>query len=198
MGKLGKHLRSWFFTGLFVLLPVTLTLWLLVWGFNKFDSILGNLFYRYFELRIPGLGFVTLSITIILTGAIAHHYIGKIIITWVEKLIRKIPVLGSIFNLFKQFADGLVRVDPKAFRKVVLVEYPRRGIFSPGFITSDAPEEVTDKTGQKLVSVFIPTVPNPTTGFLFFVPAEEVICLDISIEDGFKLLVTAGVIKPKK
>lgn len=199
-----KHLRSFFFTGLLVLLPVAITLKLVAWGFEKTDQILGNLLHqillRYFNYAgpIPGLGLIVLVILITLTGIVAKHYLGKKLISIGEKILDRIPILNGIYNTTKQIMESFTNKEKSAFRKVVLIEYPRAGVYSPGFLTGDAPIETVDKTGRRLVNVFVPTSPNPTTGYLVFVPFEDVIMLDMSIEDGFKLLLSAGAIKFKE
>ncbi|HBE79317.1 MAG TPA: DUF502 domain-containing protein [Firmicutes bacterium] len=191
-----KHLRTYFFTGLFLLIPVAITLMILVWGFNQSDAILGNLIYRIFKVRIIGLGLISLLLLIILTGVLAHNFLGRKLIQFAENILHKIPILSSIYRTTKQITVSFTKADKNLFRKVVLVEYPRAGIFSPGFQIGTAPLEITEKTAATLVGVFIPTVPNPTTGFLIYVPEKNVIFLDMSIEEGFKLVISAGVIKP--
>lgn len=199
-----KHLRNFFFTGLLVLLPIIISIKLFAWGFEKADQILGDLLqqillnYFNFSKPIPGLGLVVLVILITLTGIFAKHYIGKKLISIGEMILVKIPILNGIYNTTKQIMDSFSNKEKSAFRKVVLIEYPRPGIYSPGFLTGDTPAEVIDKTGKRLVNVFVPTSPNPATGFLVFVPLEDVIMLDMSIEDGFKLFISAGVIKLKE
>ena len=199
-----KHLRSLFFTGLLVLLPVVISLKIVFWGFEKTDRILGDLLYqillRYFNITkpIPGLGLVVLVIIITFTGSFAKHYLGKKLISFGESILAKIPILNSVYNTSKQIMESFSNKEKSAFRKVVLVEYPRAGIYSPGFLTGDAPLEIIDKTGKRLVNVFIPTAPNPATGYLIFVPVEDVIMLDMSVEDGFKLVISAGIIKIKE
>lgn len=199
-----KHLRNFFFTGLLVLLPLIISIKLFAWGFEKADQILGDLLHqiilRYFNFSkpIPGLGLVVLIILITLTGIFAKHYIGKKLISFGEMILVKIPVLNGIYNTTKQIMESFSNKEKSAFRKVVLIEYPRPGIYSPGFLTGETPEEAIGKTGKRLVNVFVPTSPNPTTGYLVFVPLEDVIMLDMTIEDGFKLLLSAGVIKLKE
>jgi uncharacterized membrane protein len=201
-----KHLRNYFFTGLLVLLPLTITLKLLFWGFAKVDSILGNLIYdnlhKYLglDVKITGLGLVALLFIITLTGIFARNYLGRKLIEYSEKLMERIPVLNTIYSMTKQITEGVAfsQSEKGAFRQVVMVEYPRSGIYSPGFLTGEAFNEAEERTGSKLLSVFMPTVPNPTTGFLIFVPEEQVTRLAMSVEDGFKLFFSAGVIIPDK
>ena len=193
-----KQLRSIFLTGLFVLLPLIITLELLFWGLRQADAIIGGMIATYFKTKIPGLGLGILLFFIIITGILARNYIGKKCIAFGERMLNKIPIFKSIYNITKQITGILSKKDQEAFRKVVLVEYPRKGIYSPGFLTGEAPFFTLEPDCSKMLSVFIPTVPNPTTGFLIFVPEAEVTILDMSIEDGFKLIISAGVIKPTK
>ncbi|HOJ77755.1 MAG TPA: DUF502 domain-containing protein [Bacillota bacterium] len=209
-----KNFQKHFLTGLLILLPITVSLKLIFWGFRQTDAILGNFinkyfagyFYRLLQLfgiewqgRVPGLGLIVLVILITLTGLFARHYLGRKLIAYGEKLLNKIPILNTIYNLLKQITEGVAftRSDQGAFRKVVMVEYPRPGIQSIGFLTGEAIKESSDKIGKKLMGVFIPTAPNPTTGFLIYLPEEDIVMLDLSVEDGLKLILSVGVIKPE-
>lgn len=204
-----KHLRAYFLTGLFFLLPLVITLKLIFWAFEKTDAILGNFVYQYFAKystffgihitrEIPGLGLATLLVLITLTGILAKNYLGRKFIKFGESVLDRIPILSNVYGLLKQVTQSfaMTQSGKGAFRKVVLVEYPRAGVYSPGFLTGETAKEFVDKTGRDLLAVFVPTVPNPTTGFLVYVPKEEVIILDMSLEDGFKLLLSAGMISP--
>lgn len=191
-----KHLRTYFLTGLFIVIPLVVTILLLIWAFNQTDAILGGLIFRIFKIRVVGLGLITLLFLITLTGLLAHNYLGRKLISFGENLLHKIPILSKVYGIAKQITETLTKADKNSFRQVVLVEYPRKGIYSPGFLTSEAP--ITTSTGQKLISVLMPTVPNPVSGIIIFVPEEDVTVLDMSIEDGFKLIITAGVIQPKE
>lgn len=191
-----KHLRNHFIAGLFVLLPLVVTIEILIWGFNQIDSILGGIFLKYLGMRIPGLGLVTLLILVVVTGMLTRNYLGRKMIKLGEQLLNKIPILGGIYSTTKQITEGFATPEKSIFRRVVLIEYPRAGIYSPGFLTGDSPGVISKKTGGKILNVFVPTVPNPTTGFLICVPEEQVIFLEMSVEDGFKMIISAGVIKP--
>ena len=188
-----------------------ISLKIIFWGFEKTDAIMGvfisnllnkflNIFGYHVWVRVPGLGLIALLILITITGVFARNYLGRKLIAFGEKILDKIPILNTIYSLTKQITEGfaLTRSEHGAFRKVVLVEYPREGIYSPGFLTGEAIHDATEITGEKLLSIFVPTVPNPTTGFLIFVPEDKVFILDMSVEDGFKLLLSAGMIKPGK
>lgn len=205
-----KHLRNYFFTGLFVLLPMVISLKLIFWGFEATDAILGDFINRHllgrlqqFHLnvpKIPGIGLIALLALITVTGVFARNYLGKKLIAFGESVLKRIPVLNSVYNLIKQVTDGFVMTqsDKGAFRKVVMVQYPRVGVYSPGFLTGEGVEEISKKAGTSLIPVFVPTAPNPTTGFLIYIPATEVVVLDMSVEDGFKLVISLGMIKPSK
>lgn len=188
-----KHLRNYFLTGLFVLLPILASILVLVWAFHTTDAILGV----YLPKKYPGVGLVTLLCLIILVGVLAQNYVGKKLISFSEKIFNRIPILNGLYNLFKQIADVFSHKEQNAFRRMVLVEYPRKGILSPGFLTGDAPAEISSTSGRKFLSIFVPTVPNPTTGFLIYVPEDEVTMLEMSIEEGIKLIISAGVIRPE-
>lgn len=188
-----------------------ISLEIIFWGFEKTDAILGNFISKQLNPvlkiigitingKIPGVGLVTLLVLITITGVFARNYLGRKLINFGEKILNRIPVLNTVYNLTKQITEGfaVTQTGQGAFRKVVMIEYPRPGIYSPGFLTGEAIEEASERTTQKLLSVFVPTVPNPTTGFLVFVPEENVIILDMSVEDGFKMLLSAGMVKPLK
>lgn len=192
-----KQLRNSFFTGLLILLPLVVTLVLFWWGFKKADSILGRLFTRYLGYPIPGLGLVTLLVLITVFGMVAQNYLGKKLIAAGERLLNKIPVLKAVYSTTKQFTSSFTQTERSAFRQMVMVEYPRLGIYSPGFLIGDSPTEACDKTKTRLLSIFMPTVPNPTTGYLILVPHDQVTFLDMSVEEGIKLIVSAGVVRPE-
>jgi uncharacterized membrane protein len=201
-----KKLRNYFFTGIFVLLPIVLTLKLLFWGFAKTDAILGDLIYRYLHhyfgirVKLSGLGLITLLLLITLTGIVARNYLGKKLIGYGEKVLNRIPLVNSVYGLIKQIAESLAatQTGKGAFRKVVLIEYPRSGMWSLGFLTGSAFDEANEKIGTKLLSVYVSTPPNPTNGFVVMVPEENVKFLDMSVEEGLKLIISIGVITPEK
>lgn len=202
-----KHLRNYFLTGILVLLPLTITIKLLFWGFEKTDAILGNFIYHYLnrylgiEVRITGLGIIALLLVITFTGIFARNYLGKKLIETGERLLNRIPVFSSVYSMTKQFAQSLTASQTTgkgAFSQVVLVEYPRQGFWTPGFLIGEAFEEANERLKGDFLSVFVPNVPNPTTGFLILVPKDQVKIMDMSVEDGFKLIISAGVITPAK
>jgi uncharacterized membrane protein len=198
-----KQLRNTFFTGLIILLPVLISILLLLWAFRTADSIFGDFLNRQvrqllqIQHDLPGLGIVALLLLIMTIGFLGRIYLGKKLIAVSEAFFGKIPIFKGVYGITKQITGILAQSGENAFRKVVLIEYPRAGVYSPGFLVGDAPAEFEGKTGKNLAAVFVPNAPNPTNGFLVFVPESEITILDMSVEDGFKLLISAGVIKPE-
>ena len=135
---------------------------------------------------------------IISTGLFAANYVGKKLIGFGERIVVRIPLVRSIYLTVKQIVDAFMHGGKNmAFKRVVLIEYPRKGIYSIGFITAESNGEVQAKTKENVMSVFLPTTPNPTSGYLLFVPREDVVVLDMSVEDGLKLVVSGGIIAPE-
>jgi uncharacterized membrane protein len=131
-------------------------------------------------------------------GVLARYYIGKRLIAWADNLMLRVPVLNKIYGTIKQVDGAFTSGKKSSFKTVVLVEYPREGIYSVGFITSEQAEEVEQKTGKKCVCIFIPTTPIPTGGFLIIVPEDQVIKLDMSVADGFKYIISIGAISQEQ
>jgi len=179
-----------------VVLPATITGYVLWFIFRFTDGLLGTFLERLFHRRVPGLGLLAMLVVLLLAGLIAANYLGKRVIGWAESLLARIPVVGGIYGTTRQFAEALSKPEQGLFRRVVMVEYPRPGLYALGFLTSQAPATLDRLCGRELANVFIPTVPNPTTGFLIHVPVEDLSYPEMSIDEGVKLIVSAGVVKP--
>lgn len=193
-----KELRKIFITGLLVLIPIVGTLALIFWLLNTIDSIFREPLERIIGFPLIGIGvIITITLTI-LTGIFATNFFGNRIIGWSDNVMRKIPIVKPIYISIKQMIDTVFTNQRNAFKSVVLVQYPSNGIYTLGFITSDAPTVVKDKTGKNLKSVFIPTTPNPTSGMLVMFPEEDIIYLSLSIESGIKLIVSGGILLPEE
>lgn len=190
---------SVFIRGLIILLPLLITVWLLFFFYNFLDGILGNIITIFVGHHIPGLGLALILLLILFTGAIAPHLVGRTIIDWGDRVMKRIPVVKSIYSSVKQVNDVLfMEKDTSAFNRACIVEYPRKGVWSIGFVTSDAAAEIAKKAGHhKMINVFIANTPTPATGFLIVVSTEEVILLDMKIDDAFKYVISGGVLKPK-
>ena len=192
------RLRNYFITGIVVLVPIGITLYL-----TKFlISISSNLIphdlnpNNYLPFAIPGLEILLSIIFITLIGGLSLSFIGKKILQIFNDLLKKIPILRTIYSAIGQMTETLA---PKKGSKksVVLIEYPRKGSWAVGFATKDNKGEITNKTNKKLVNVFVPTTPNPTSGFLLMFPKDEIIYLDMSFEEASKFIVSAGTSNPK-
>ncbi|RKY05478.1 hypothetical protein DRP77_00790 [Candidatus Poribacteria bacterium] len=196
--------RRYFLTGLLALLPtivVVLLIFKLVAPIDTFilSRLSGIPSLRHLA-RIPGLGLILAVGFIILVGAATHSYIARKIAGYWERLIFKIPFLSKIYSTVRQIADAFMQSEGKmaVFKRVVLIEYPREGIYAIGFVTSEGWWEVAGAVKKPVLHVFIPTTPNPTSGFLLIVPEDQVIPLDMSVEDGLKMIISAGVLVPKE
>ncbi len=194
--------KRYFVTGLLIILPVLITLYLVVSLFTFFDNILGRYVSIWtmekFGFKVPGLGLLVFMIVIFATGFFATNFIGRTLLTYLEKFWIKFPVVRSIYPAVKRITTFLFgsRIDGK-FDKVVLVEYPRKGIYTLAFATKESYEGIRKRTGRDLVNILIPSVPSPLTGFLIMVPRREVIFLDMGVDDAVKIIVSGGVLDPK-
>ncbi|NOQ94546.1 MAG: DUF502 domain-containing protein [Methylophaga sp.] len=152
------------------------------------DTLLG--------IHIPGFGVVLAVVLVLATGMVVANFLGKRIVAAWEGLLARIPLVRTLYAGIKQIMEAVLATDAKSFSKVLLLEYPRKGVWSFAFMTSDSLGEVQEKTAAKVISVFIPTTPNPTSGFVLMVPKEDVIELDMSVEDGLKMIISMGVVVP--
>ena len=199
-----SSLRGSFLTGLVVIAPVALTLWLIWTVAGWVDSWVlpfVPLWLRpdqYVGLNIRGIGVFVFLIFTIMIGWTAKGLIGRSLINWAESLVQGLPVVRSIYNGLKQIAETVFAQSENSFEKACLVEYPRKGIWAIAFISTSAKGEVSDKItlDDDKTAIFLPTTPNPTSGFLLFVPTRDVIELDMTVEDAAKLVISAGLVYP--
>lgn len=194
-----QKLSATFFRGLIILLPTLITIWLLYFCYSFLDGILGNIISLFTRHYIPGVGLVLILLLIFFTGLIAPNLFGQRMIKWGDKMMNGIPVVKSIYSSVKQVNDVLfMQKETTAFNRACILEYPRKGVWSIGFITSDAAAEISQKAGhQKMINVFIANTPTPATGFIVVVPPDEVKLLDMKIDDAFKYVISGGVLKPR-
>ncbi len=189
-----KKLRAIIFSGIALLLPTVITLWVLYKLFIFLDGILRSILAAYTGFDVPGIGIAAIVVIVLLAGLFADNFIGKRLVGWYNRIFERIPILGSIYGTFKQVSQALLQDGSTGFKKVGLVEFPRRGAYCIGFITSESLGVSSPDFGEASVTVFVPTSPNPTSGFMMVVPASDVKVLDMSVEDGIKMVVTAGMI----
>ncbi|MEE3361015.1 MAG: DUF502 domain-containing protein [Pseudomonadota bacterium] len=202
-GMLSK-LRASFLTGIVVIAPVGLTIWLVWTVIGWIDAFVVPLVparlnpEEYIGINLRGIGVIFLLLFTITVGWIAKGLIGRSLIRWGESLVLRMPIVRSVYSGVKQIAETVFVQSDRSFEKACLIEYPRKGIWAIGFISTDAKGEVARKVPNMggMISVFIPTTPNPTSGFLLFFPKEDVIELDMSLEDAAKLVISAGLVYP--
>lgn len=185
-------LRSIFLTGLVVFVPLAATVYLFWIAFNFFDSLLKPLVRLFMSRDIPGFALIFTLVLILSIGAFTRVALGLKLIELFEKSLYRIPVVSGVYSLLKQASTALLIPGKSDFKSVVLVEYPSKGIFSLGFTTAACAEEIREKTAKCMLNVFVPSTPNPTTGFFIMVPKENIIFLNMRIEDAFRLILSGG------
>ena len=193
-----SRIRNYFIAGIVVLIPIGITFYLTIFFIQISSKILPkeiNPNY-YLPYNIPGLEILISLFLITIIGWLSLSFLGRKLLDLFNKILKKIPILRTIYSAIGQMTETFTKQD-KENKNVVLVEYPRKGSWAVGFATKDNTGEISDKTNKKLVNIFIPTTPNPTSGFLLMVPKEDVIYLDLDFEDASKFIVSAGTSEPK-
>ena len=195
--------RGYFLTGIVVTAPLGLTIYLAIIFVNFFDNKLRDLIpvqYHYdkiLPIQIPGIGLIVVFLLLTFVGFLTAGLIGRYIIKLGERIIQRLPIIRSVYGALKQIFESVLASSSESFREVVLVEYPRRGIWAIAFITGITKEEVQNITDNEMVNIFLPTTPNPTSGFLLFVPKDELIQLNMTVEEGIKMVISGGIVTPK-
>ena len=189
-----KKLRDVVIAGLVVTVPIGLTIWIFAWLFTQIDQLLRPWVTKIFGHEIIGVGFGVVVALVLIVGLIATNVIGKRVVRWGESLLSKIPISRTLYEGIRQVIQSFSENDKSGFLQVVMVEYPRKGIHTIGFVTN----EHVDEAGKKLVNVFIPTAPNPMTGFIQIVDESELLRTNITVEEALKMVVSAGRMSPKE
>lgn len=193
-----NRLKRYFITGLIVIIPIFLTIYLLVAMFRFFDGILGKFINLYLKEKlgfvIPGLGIVFSLAILLLTGFLSSRLIGKRISLRFERWFAGLPLVKNIYPAFKQLVLFLFAEKGFGFKRVVLAEYPSRGIWSVGFLTNEQFEKINNVFNNEMVSVFVPSSPSPLSGYVIFVPKDELKFPDISVSDALKIIISGGVL----
>jgi uncharacterized membrane protein len=209
-GKTGKPLRigllarirAYFLAGILVTAPVAITLYLAWAVIDLIDNSVSRLLpaqynpENYMPFSVPGLGVVIVILTLTLIGAFTAGVIGRLVIRMGEGVLARMPIIRSVYAATKQIMETVLANQSAAFREVVLLEYPRRGIWTLGFISGQTHGEVRDLSADDVVNVFVPTTPNPTSGFLLFVPRSDLHVLSMTVEEGIKMVVSSGIVTP--
>ncbi|SJZ96223.1 DUF502 domain-containing protein [Selenihalanaerobacter shriftii] len=193
-----KNLRNYLITGIIILLPLIVTIYIVTNIFSAVDGVLRPVVELIIGRSIYGLGFMLTLGVILGVGAIGTNVLGKRLIDYGEKILTKIPLVRNIYLTVQQLINALFLKNKTAFRKVVMIEYPRKGIYQVGFLTSQGMGEIQSNTDEEVINIFIPTTPNPTSGMLILVPKEDVTYLDMTVEEGLKLIISGGTVVPEK
>lgn len=201
-----RKIRTNFFAGLLLVIPVVLTFWVLYFIINKLNLLFLEPIMKIFQIWLPdrasvefftkvAIFFILLAL-LTLAGFAARIILIRNIFGFGEKILFKVPMISTIYKGLKEMSSAFLSNQKSIFKKVVLVEYPRKGIYSIGFITSETRGEAQDKTKENVVNVFLPTTPNPTSGMLVLIPQEDIISLDMSVAEGMKMIISGGVVTP--
>lgn len=203
--KLGAKLRAYFFTGILVTAPVSITFYMAYKIILWIDSGVGRLlppkfqsYYNELPFTIPGLGVIVLIVSMVVVGMFAAGFVGRFFIRLGDWIVKKMPVISTVYSLLKQVFETFLSNKNQAFSKVVLLEYPRKGIWILGLASTDTGGEVKKIINREMLNVFIPTTPNPTSGFLIFVPKEDIIFLKMTVEEGLKFIISGGIVPPEE
>jgi uncharacterized membrane protein len=199
---LGARLRGYFFAGILVLAPISITVyiaWLLISFIDEQVFAVIPPAYNpetYLPFSIPGIGVILMLVSVTLIGALTAGYLGRLLLRLSERVLNRMPIVRGIYAAAKQIVETVISNQSTAFREVVLVEYPRKGAWTMGFLTGRTIDQVAGASGQRLVNVFVPTTPNPTSGFLLFVPEADVRRVSMSVEEAIKLVISTGIVTP--
>ncbi len=198
------RIRGYLIAGVLVTAPITITAWLTITIINFVDGRVERLIppaynpEQYLPFSIPGLGLIAVVLFLMLVGMLTANFLGRYFLKLGEAIFDRLPIIRSLYGATKQIFETVFANQSEAFREVVMVEYPRKDMWVIGFLTGKTKGEVQDKTKADTVNIFVPTTPNPTSGFLLFVPNKDVIRLDMTVEEGIKLVVSAGIVTPDK
>jgi uncharacterized membrane protein len=196
------RLRRYFVTGLLIWLPIGVTVFVFRLLLGLMDQLLFLIPERFLPeallgFSVPGIGAALAVILLLATGMLGANFFGRRLVAFYENLLSKIPLVRSVYGAVKNFAEIVLSDSGTSFKRVLLIQYPRPGLYSIAFQTSDNPTEVQSHTGETVITVFLPTTPNPTSGFMLFVPKDDAVELDMSVEEALKMIVSLGVVVPK-
>ncbi|MEX0692625.1 MAG: DUF502 domain-containing protein [Gemmatimonadales bacterium] len=191
------RLRRYFLVGLIILAPAGVTVIVLSWIFNRLDRILGTPLQAALGVRIPGLGFMLLGLAILLIGWVVHQAVGRRVLQFWNQALVKFPVVGRVYNAASQIVQALVSDQKRVFRRVVLVPFPSEGMWAVAFVTNEEAPVMSRIVGEPCYNVFLPTTPNPTSGFMLVVPRARCIEAGISVEEAMKLVISGGSLSPR-
>ena len=196
------RLRTYFLTGIVAAVPIIITFylvfWFVEWVDNWYDTLIPERYHpeNYLPVNIPGLGLIFAAVFFTILGALTANFIGRSILKAGEALVARMPVVRAIYSALKQIFEAIFSSEKMSFKKVGIIQYPRPGIYALVFLADQTQGEIPHKLQQDMSTVFIPTTPNPTSGFLLFVPTKDIIMLDMGVEDAAKMIVSLGLVMP--
>lgn len=193
MSHIFKHLRGKIVAGLVTVAPILATVWILTVLFNFFDGFAAPLLDSLLPIHIPGLGVIIALIFMYLLGILVTNFLGKKIVSIGEAILRKIPLANTIYGTAKQITQSVSGASNKAFKKAVLINYPRPGLWTIAFVTGDS----IDDNGESYYHLFVPTTPNPTSGVMVIIPKSDVVDSNLSVEEALKTIISGGMLGPK-
>ena len=195
------RIRTYFLTGIVVAAPITVTGWVAIWFIQAIDGWFSPFAPNSFDtlpISIPGFGIISAFLILTLLGALTTNFFGKSIIGYGERLVDRLPIIRNIYGALKQIFQTIASKSENNFQRVVMLEYPKKDCWAIAFVTTESKGEIAAKHKKELLCVFLPTTPNPTSGFLLFVPKDDVIELDMTVESAAKLFISAGLVMPEK
>jgi uncharacterized membrane protein len=201
-GGLMLRLRAYFFAGILITAPVSITIYLAWAMIHWIDGAIIPLIPADYNpenslhFSVPGIGLLILLVGLTLVGAVTANMVGRMMVRGSDRLLNRMPVVRNVYNALKQIFETVLSQKSQAFREVVLVEYPRKGVWVLGFITGAPDGEIQKLGGGELINVFVPSTPNPTGGYLLFLPERDVVRLSMTVEEGIKMVVSGGIVAP--
>ncbi len=196
MIRVAGAIRRYFLTGLLAIIPIWGTYLVLKTLLETLDGFVGGTLREYLPHYIPGLGIIVLLLLIFAVGLLTANYLGQRLVAWGEEIMEHLPIVRSIYSTIKSMVNMVSTSGKENFRRVVLIEFPRKGQYSLAFVTGMTQGEVQQLTHEKVLNVYVPTTPNPTSGYLLFVPESEIIPVSMTVEDGMKMIISGGLYTP--
>ena len=201
-----RSVRTAFITGLLILLPLGVTVFIVNIALDRVGNPASELFFNFIdqnirelptvEIPLQLLSLIIVFLIITALGYFSRIFIGQLLLKFFERILTRLPLISQVYNTVKQLVDTFSQQKKAVFQEVVMIEYPRKGIYAIGFLTNQAKGEVQSLSGENLVNVFVPTTPNPTSGFLLMIPEKEVIPMQMSVGDGMKTIISGGAVTP--
>jgi uncharacterized membrane protein len=191
-----SSIRRYFITGLLVVTPIWGTYLILKTLFFAMEGVLGRILQRYAAFYIPGMGVGVLIILILFAGALATNIFGKKIVEFWHDLLQRVPLVRGVYSMLKAIVDTISLQSKSQFNKVVLIEYPRKGVYSLAFVTGVTKGEVQNITNERVINIYVPTTPNPTSGYFLLAPESDLIPLSMTVDEGMKMVISGGLFTP--